>query len=166
MRQRSERTGALPRRVRSFVYLPTFPAFVTRISIVAFGRYVRLSPRTLISLAATALRLNAQPFPLQRILTCVPRGVLTVTRVSVVRVPLKRPAMRIAGNGLMNESVVIGAGSAPAPVCVPEVNVPCPGPVGVTSTHVFCFVLGATYGLMAARLESFEAACPVDSLTV
>src|SRR3954462_3887477 len=136
MRQRSERTGALARRVRSFVYLPTFPAFVTRISIVAFGRYVRRSERRLISLAATALRLNGQPRPLQWIRTRVPRGVLTVTRVSVVRVPLKRPAMRITGNGLMNESVVPGVGSEPPPVWVPELNVPLPGPVGVTCVQV------------------------------
>ena len=74
MRQRSIRTGALPRRVRTRVYLPIFFAFVTRISIVAFGRYVRRSERRLISLAATALRLNAQPFPLQRIRMRVPRG--------------------------------------------------------------------------------------------
>ena len=59
MRQRSERTGALPRRVRSFVYLPIFPAFVTRISIVAFGRYVRLS-------AADADQLRGHRLALER----------------------------------------------------------------------------------------------------
>ena len=32
------RTGALPRRVRTRVYLPIFFGCVTRISIVAFGR--------------------------------------------------------------------------------------------------------------------------------
>src|SRR4051794_16489696 len=136
MRQRSRRTGALPRRVRSFVYLPIFPALVTRISIVAFGRYVRRSERRLISFAATALRLNAQPCPLQRIRTRVPRGVLTVTRVSVVRVPLNRPATRITGNGLMNGRSVPGVGLDPPPVWMPELNVPFPGPVGVTWVQV------------------------------
>ena len=38
IRQRSKRTGALPRRVLTRVYLPIFFACVTRISIVAFGR--------------------------------------------------------------------------------------------------------------------------------
>ncbi len=38
IRQRSRRSGALPRRVRTRVYLPIFCACVTRISIVAFGR--------------------------------------------------------------------------------------------------------------------------------
>ncbi len=126
----------MPRRVRTRVYLPIFFACVTRISIVAFGWYERRSARRLSSFAATALRLNGQPFPLQRIRTRVPFGVLTVMRVSVVRVPLKRPAMRMTGNGLMNESVVAGAGVDPPPVWVPELKVPLPGPVGVTCVQV------------------------------
>ena len=124
--------------------MPIFFACVTRISIVAFGRYERRSERRLISFAATALRLNGQPFPMQRIRTRVPFGVLTVTRVSVVRVPLKRPAMRMTGNGLMNESVVAAGGVDPPPVWVPELNVPLPGPVGVTFMQVS---LSPTFGI-------------------
>src|SRR5215213_4645007 len=66
----------------------------------------------------------------------VPAGALTETRVSFVRAPLKRPAMRTTGNGSMKASWVSGAGVVPTPVAPPEVNVPWPGPVGVTITHV------------------------------
>ena len=59
-----------------------------------------------------------------------PRGALTVTRVSFVRLPLKRPEMRTIGNGSMKLSEVSGAGVVPGPVGPPDVNVPWPGPVG------------------------------------
>jgi hypothetical protein len=122
-----------------------------------------------ISFAATALRLNAQPCPLQRIRTRVPRGVLTVTRVSVVRVPLKRPAMRITGNGLINGSVVPGVGSDPPPVWVPDVNVPLPGPVGVTCVQVSLSPTFGRYGsgtTTAVGSESADVVWPPASVTV
>src|SRR5215207_10455800 len=94
------------------------------------------------SFTATALRLYGQPRPLQLNRIRVPFGALTLTRVNVVRLPLKRPAMRTTGNGSMNGREVSAAGSDPAPTWVPELNVPWPGPVVVTLAQVSGSVTG------------------------
>src|SRR4051794_28145069 len=101
----------------------------------------------------------------------VPDGAFTVTRVSLVRLPLKRPAMRTTGNGSMNLSFVSGDGVVPLPVVPPAVNVPLPGPLGVTRTHGLpaSAPVGSEYGFFLIGAVGSETAnaggCPF-SVTV
>ncbi len=110
-RQRSDRTGAAPRRIRIVVSLPIVPARETRISMTAPGLYTRSSARRRWVRDASRTSLREQFARRQLWRTCTPRDALTTTSVNRVLRGVKRPAMRMSGNGRIScGGVAPGAG--------------------------------------------------------
>jgi hypothetical protein len=97
--QRSERSGARPRRIQILVTFAMKPGLETVMVSRTPARRSASKRRMCHSFTACATRRAGQPLPAHTTVMRAPRGARTVSRVTCAPEAVSRPLMRMTGNG-------------------------------------------------------------------